>query len=109
MCSNNSLGHTLRLASHELRVLSSFALVLGSPTKATARNVAHFCCFCKTLTQNYWLLALDAIAVMPVLDFTAEGNLSCQWVSPQQVHRIDMLMCILPSLTFQHATQAGQT
>jgi len=26
------------------------------------------------LTQNYWLLALDATAFMPVLDFAAEGQ-----------------------------------
>lgn len=48
--------------------------MLHHTTKATARNVTHLCCFGTMLTQNYWLFALDAIAVMPVLAFAAEGQ-----------------------------------
>ena len=55
-------------------VASSYELVLGYPIKTTARNVTYLWCFCKMLPQNYWLLALEATAVMPVLDVVAEAN-----------------------------------
>ena len=55
-------------------VASSFESVLAYAIKTTARNVTHLWCFCKMLTQNYWLLALEATAVMPVLDVVAEAN-----------------------------------